>query len=158
MITNLDAGTLLQGALGQSLAKQDGPLQFHDEVPRPLPLHRLRRAIPRHHDLAAGRQLDVVDMVHPEFEDAFDVYSTNKVEARTLIHPSYVERLIAIENALATSKLRAMFCDGTITVMLWLQNMFESGRLDARKDREKVEQTIRQFRSLADLAIDLNRR
>jgi hypothetical protein len=97
-------------------------------------------------------------MVHPEFEDAFDVYSTNQAAARTLIHPSCVERLIAIENALAASKLRAMFCDGTITVMLWLQNMFESGRLDARKDREKVEQTIRQFRSLADLAIDQNRR
>lgn len=107
---------------------------------------------------AAGKQLDLVDMVHPEFADAFDIYATDQVEARALIHPSYVERLIAIEQAFAGSKLRALFCDGTITVMLSASNMFESGNLDPARDREKVAQTIRQFRSLAELAIELNRR
>ena len=46
-----------------------------------------------------GAQLDYVDMVHPQFEDAFDVYSTDQVEARYIVHPLYIERLIAIETA-----------------------------------------------------------
>ena len=107
---------------------------------------------------AAGKQLDAVDMVHPEFEDAFDVYSTDQVEARAIVHPSYVERLIAIENAFRGARLQALFADGTITLMLSAKNMFESGSLDASKDRAKLEETLRQFRSLAELAIELNRR
>lgn len=106
---------------------------------------------------AAGKQLDAVDMVHPAFEDAFDVYSTDQVEARTLIHPIYIERLIEIESAFRGKKLRALFFDGTVTVMLSSGNMFESGTLNANKDREKLETTIEQFRSLANLAVALNR-
>ncbi|MCB2067723.1 MAG: DUF3137 domain-containing protein [Erythrobacter sp.] len=106
---------------------------------------------------AAGKNLAAVDMVHPVFEDSFDVYATDQVEARMLIHPSYVERLIAIEEAFRGGDLRALFCEGSISVMLTAKDMFESGGLDPAKDREKVAETIRQFRSLAELAIELNR-
>lgn len=106
---------------------------------------------------AAGKTLNAVDMVHPEFEDAFDVYSTDQVEARMLIHPRYIERLIEIERAFQGKKVRAIFCDDVVTIMLSSKNLFESGTLDAGKDREKVAQTIEQFRSLANLAITLNR-
>lgn len=106
---------------------------------------------------AAGKTLSAVDMVHPEFEDAFDVYATDQIEARALIHPIYIERLIEIERAFQGNKLRAIFCENMVTVMLSSKNLFESGTLDAAKDREKVAQTVEQFRSLANLAIALNR-
>lgn len=105
---------------------------------------------------AAGKNLAAVDMVHPEFEDAFEVYSTDKVEAHRLVHPRYVERLIEIESAFKGKGLRALFCEGNVTVILRSNNMFESGTLNASKDREKLETTIEQFRSLANLAITLN--
>lgn len=105
---------------------------------------------------AAGKALAAIDMVHPEFEDAFEVYSTDKVEAHRLVHPRYVERLIEIERAFKGKGLSALFCEGDVTVMLRSNNMFESGTLNASKDREKLDTTVGQFRSLANLAIALN--
>lgn len=105
---------------------------------------------------AAGKDLAAVDMVHPEFDDAFEIYSTDKVEAHRLVHPRYVERLIEVERAFKGKRLSALFCDGKVTVILRSHNMFESGTLNASKDREKLETTVEQFRSLANLAIALN--
>ena len=104
----------------------------------------------------AGKELDAVDMVHPEFEDAFDIYSDDQVEARYLVHPAWVERMLDVERAFSGKKLRALFCEGELAVVVEAKNMFESGSMDASKDRERLEQTIGQFRALADLATTLN--
>lgn len=103
-----------------------------------------------------GRTLAKVDMVHPEFEDEFTIYSTDQVEARYLVHPTYVERLIALEQAFAGKKVRTLFHAGELTVVLETKNMFESGGMDAARDREMVETCISQFMSMAELADSLN--
>lgn len=97
-----------------------------------------------------------VDMVHPGFEDEFTIYATDQVEARYLVHPTYVERMIALEQAFAGQKIRTLFKDGEITVVLEAANMFESGQLDATRDREMVDACIGQFMAMADLAGSLN--
>ncbi|MFZ1742811.1 MAG: DUF3137 domain-containing protein [Pontixanthobacter sp.] len=105
----------------------------------------------------AGRHMAAVDIVHPDFEDAFDVYSDDQVEARYLVHPTYVERMIEIEKAFDGAKLRALFCDGEITLIVESKkNLFESGGMDASKDREKLTATIGQFQSMTNLAESLN--
>ncbi|MCL6251323.1 DUF3137 domain-containing protein [Altererythrobacter sp. KTW20L] len=104
----------------------------------------------------AGLDLAKVDMVHPGFEDEFTIYSTDQVEARYLVHPTYVERLIALERAFSGKKIRTLFHDREVTVLLETSNMFESGSLDARRDREMVETCVAQFMSMADLAATLN--
>lgn len=103
-----------------------------------------------------GKRLDTVALVDPAFEDAFDVYSDDQVEARYLVHPAYCERLVAVEQAFAGKKLHALFCGGELSVVLEADNMFESGGMDARHDRAKLEKTISQFSSLARLAQVLN--
>lgn len=103
-----------------------------------------------------GVQLARVDMVHPQFEDEFTIYSSDGVEARYLVHPTYVEKLIALEGAFAGRKIRTLFAEGELTVVLETENMFESGNLDARRDRELVETCINQFMSMAELARALN--
>lgn len=105
---------------------------------------------------AGGVQLARVDMVNPIFEDEFTVYSNDQVEARYLVHPTYVEKLIALEGAFAGQKIRTLFAEGELTVVLEATNMFESGSMDARRDRELVEQCINQFMSMAELAGALN--
>lgn len=105
---------------------------------------------------AAGKTMDAVDIVHPEFEDAFDVYATDQVEARYLVHPAYVERMLEVEQAFQGKELRAIFCGGELTIVVEASNMFESGGMDASKDRDKVDLTISQFRALANLAQSLN--
>jgi hypothetical protein len=104
----------------------------------------------------ADLNLTKVDMVHPGFEDEFSIYTTDQVEARYLVHPTYVERLIALEQAFAGKKIRTLFHGGELTVVLETENMFESGGMDAARDRELVETCVGQFMSMAELAGTLN--
>lgn len=103
-----------------------------------------------------GIDLQKVDMVNPVFEDEFTIYSTDQVEARYLVHPTYVERLIALERAFAGQKIRTLFHEGEVTIVLEAKNMFESGHMDSGRDREMVETCVSQFMSMADLAAALN--
>lgn len=103
-----------------------------------------------------GHQLDHVDLVHPGFEDAFDVFSDDQVEARYLVHPVYVERLIALEEAFAGQNIRALFQAGQMIVAVENDNMFESGSIDARDDEARIAQTVAQFQKMAELAEALN--
>lgn len=105
-----------------------------------------------------GRKLERVKMVDPRFEDDFTIWSTDQVEARYLVHPAYVERLIAIEEQFRGRKIRALFHEGNLVIALESRNQFESGSLDADNDRAFLAQTIAQFAALANLAIALNER
>ncbi len=103
-----------------------------------------------------GHQLDCADMVHPEFEDLFSVWSDDQVEARYLVHPRYIERLVDIERAFGGQDIRALFKGGQLAICIESGDMFESGSLDASQDRALVQKTCDQFMSLVDLATALN--
>ena len=106
----------------------------------------------------AGLQLDRAAMVDPRFEGEFSVWTTDQTEARYLVHPEYVERLQAVEQAFAGQNIRALFKGGELLLALESGDLFESGSLDANRDRALLEQTIAQFTTLADLAARLNER
>jgi hypothetical protein len=105
-----------------------------------------------------GTKLERVKMVDPRFEDDFTIWSTDQVEARYLVHPAYVERLIAIEQGFSGQKIRALFHGGELVVVLEARDQFESGSLDADNDRQRIAKTIEQFAALANLATALNER
>lgn len=101
-------------------------------------------------------ELAKVDLVHPGFEDAFDVYSNDQVEARYLVHPVYIERLVALEQAFSGKNIRTLFTGGSLVVALENEDMFESGSIDPDEDRAKLAETIEQFARMTDLAEALN--
>ncbi len=103
-----------------------------------------------------GHQLDYVDMVHPDFDEDFCVFSDDQVEARYIVHPEYVERLMAVQRAFAGEDIRTLFTGGELVIVVETENMFESGSIDASEDRSRIERTVEQFASLADLAQSLN--
>ena len=103
-----------------------------------------------------GQQLDLVDMVHPDFDDTFEVWSSDQVEARYLVHPLYVERLLAIEAAFSGKAIRSLFTGGDIVIAVDSGNLFESGTMDADRDRAMVERCAAQFGSLGRLAQVVN--
>lgn len=103
-----------------------------------------------------GVQLDRIDMVDPRFEDEFTVWSNDPVESRYLVHPAYVERLMAVEQAFAGEKIRCLFSGGQLIVALESGNLFESGSLDSSNDRNLLARTIDQFGTLVELAAELN--
>lgn len=105
-----------------------------------------------------GRRLDYVDLVHPQFEDEFAVFSDDQVEARYLIHPEYVERLIEIRQAFVGKDVRAVFSGGDLVIVVETEDMFESGSIDAADDRSRIVRTVEQFTSLANLAHSLDER
>ena len=104
----------------------------------------------------AGHRLDCADMVHPEFEDLFSVWSDDQVEARYLVHPRYIERLIDTERAFGGQNVRTLFKGGELAIVIESGNMFESGSLNASEDRARVTQCVDQFITLVKLAEALN--
>jgi len=103
-----------------------------------------------------GHRLDRVDQVHPSFSDIFALYSDDQVEARVLVHPSYVEHLLRLEDAFEAQELRALFSRGEVILALESANLFESGGMDASADRANAERAARQFGALAELALAIN--
>jgi Protein of unknown function (DUF3137) len=105
-----------------------------------------------------GQKLERIKMVDPQFEDAFDVYGTDQVEGRYLVHPAYCERLIDLEKEFDGEKLAALFHGGDLIVALRTGNMFESATLNPAEDRELLGKTIGQFASIVRLVKLLNER
>jgi hypothetical protein len=103
-------------------------------------------------------EMERIDMVDPRFEQRFTVWSNDQVESRYLIHPEYVERLLAVEAAFSGDDIRALFHDGDLLITLKTGDLFESGSLDSGNDRALLEHTIAQFTSLEELATKLNER
>ncbi|MEL7444828.1 MAG: DUF3137 domain-containing protein [Pseudomonadota bacterium] len=103
-----------------------------------------------------GHELGYVDQVHPAFEDMFDIYSDDQVEARVIAHPSYVEHLMAVEQAFNGDAVRALFQKGAVLIVVESGNLFESGAISSVGDRARTETAARQFSSLAQLAMAIN--
>ena len=76
-----------------------------------------------------GRKLERVRLVASEFEKAFEVWGTDQVEARYLLHPVMMERLIALETALHGKRIRCAFENGDLLVAVEGGNLFEPGDL-----------------------------
>lgn len=105
-----------------------------------------------------GQKLERIKMVDPRFEDAFDVYGSDQVEGRYLVHPAYCERLVELETSFAGEKLSALFHGGDLLVTISTEDMFESATLDPADDRKRLGQTIEQFASIDKLIRTLNER
>lgn len=103
-----------------------------------------------------GHRLQYVDQVHPAFEDVFEVFSTDQIEARVLIHPSYIEHLIALEKSFHGKSIRALFVDQHLVLAVESDNMFESGSMKAEDDHAHAQATADQFASLARLMLAIN--
>lgn len=74
-------------------------------------------------------ELQKVALVSRELEEAFTVYSTDQVEARALLTPDRMERLIALERHFSGAKLRGVFEDGHMTIALEADDKFEAGSI-----------------------------
>lgn len=61
------------------------------------------------------------------FEKLFEVYSNDQVEARYLVHPVFMERLMALEDAMRGKNLRCAFQSGDLLLAVEAENQFEIG-------------------------------
>ncbi|QYI99786.1 DUF3137 domain-containing protein [Thalassovita mediterranea] len=93
-----------------------------------------------------------VQLVSKELEDAFTVYSTDQVEARTLLTPDRMERLIALERHFKGSKLRGVFEEGHLTIALEAKDQFEAGSIfKPLMDPARYVETLTEIGLICDL-------
>jgi hypothetical protein len=78
---------------------------------------------------AGGRKLERVRLVASEFEKAFEVWGTDQVEGRYLLHPVMMERLIELERGLKGKRIRCAFEGGDLLVAVEGGNLFEPGSM-----------------------------
>lgn len=70
--------------------------------------------------------LERVVLEDPEFEDQFEVYASDQVEARFLLSPDFMERLSALASDMGDGRLQAAFYDDKLFVMVPnARNLFE---------------------------------
>jgi hypothetical protein len=67
-------------------------------------------------------------------ERAFEVYANDQVEARYLIHPVFMERLLALETQFRGKHLRCAFEGGELLIAVEGGDKFELGSMFARLD------------------------
>lgn len=62
--------------------------------------------------------LDRANLVSPEFEDIYDVYTNDQVEARYLVHPVMIEKFTALSKEYEGGKLSAAYYQGKLLLLL----------------------------------------
>ncbi|MBV9901694.1 MAG: DUF3137 domain-containing protein, partial [Alphaproteobacteria bacterium] len=92
-----------------------------------------------------------------EFERAFEVYSTDQVEARFLVHPAFMQKLLTMELAFQGSRLRGMFCDGELLLAVEGLDRFKFGdafqRFDDIAKCQDAASDLRQVLSVVDFVL-----
>lgn len=63
-------------------------------------------------------KLKHANMVDPAFEDRFDVYTNDQVEARYLVHPLVIENLVTLSNEYEGQKITAAFFDQSFLILI----------------------------------------
>lgn len=76
-----------------------------------------------------GLGLKRVRLEDPVFEKAFEVWGNDQVEARFILHPVLMQRLLDLETRLKGKRLRCAFEDGELLVAVEGGNLFEPGDL-----------------------------
>ncbi len=88
--------------------------------------------------LGAGSDLKRVGLVDPAFEKTFEVFGSDQVEARYLLTPTFMERLLKLEQIFQGGKIRAAFARGELLIAIEGDDLFKPGsmfRPMAQKDR-----------------------
>lgn len=79
-------------------------------------------------------KLQRVGLVDSRLEKAFEVYSSDQAEARYLIHPVFMERLLELETQFRGKRLRCGFAGGDLLIAVEGGDRFEIGSMFSRLD------------------------
>ncbi|MEZ5648525.1 MAG: DUF3137 domain-containing protein [Alphaproteobacteria bacterium] len=92
----------------------------------------------------AGERVHIED---PKFEEYFEVYATDQIEARYILTPSFIERLISLSDHVQKRPLGIAFHEGFIYVTLNTGvDWFEPGSLwTSLMDLQRVERLVQQL-------------
>lgn len=103
-----------------------------------------------------GKGGDRVKLEDREFEDEFEVHSTDQVEARYLLTPTFMERMLIFSRLESVKQLQLAFKNGSIYMAIKRNgNAFEGGSFKLN-DPELIQKNIKDIAMIFDMVIELN--
>ena len=70
-----------------------------------------------------------VGLVDPVFEKIFEAYGTDQVEARYLLTPTFMQRLVDLEKSVDGKNIRFGFIGGQLLIAIETENRYEPGSM-----------------------------
>jgi len=70
-----------------------------------------------------------VGLVDPVFEKIFEAYGTDQVEARYLLTPTFMQRLVDLEHSVDGKNIRFGFIGGQLLIVIETRNRYEPGSM-----------------------------
>lgn len=70
-----------------------------------------------------------VGLVDPKFEKIFEAYSTDQVESRYLLTPTFMQKLVDLETSVSGKKIRFGFLEDKLHIAVEAPNQFEAGSM-----------------------------
>ncbi|MCC3860286.1 DUF3137 domain-containing protein [Pseudemcibacter aquimaris] len=99
---------------------------------------------------------DKVKLEDPNFEREFEVHSTDQVEARYLLTPMFMERVLQFNRLPSVKQLQMAFSKGKIYMAIKRKgNAFEGGSFNLN-DPKLIEQNIKDIAVIFDVVTELN--
>ena len=83
-----------------------------------------------------------VGLASPKFEKLFEAYGTDQVEARVILDPAFMQRMIDLETAVSGKNIRFAFCDNDLLIAVETPNQFEAGSMRQSLDNPGAVQKI----------------
>ena len=97
-----------------------------------------------------------VKLEDPEFEDKFEVYSTDQVEARYLLTPGFMERILNFSRSGTAANLQFAFQNGMMFMAMKNSKDHFEGDGHNLNDPKYIESTIKELAFLFEIVRDLN--
>ena len=99
-----------------------------------------------------GKKFSHVGLASPEFEKAFEAWSTDQVEAREILDPLVLERFQALDKLFDGAKLRAAFSNGKLFLALETGDKLNMGTMfKPLEGPVRVEKILKEFDLIFDL-------
>ena len=95
-------------------------------------------------------------MENPEFEKSFDTYSTDQVEARYLLSPSFMERLLELDRKFP-GRITVSFLNSSVIIAIPdSKNHFETSIWQSQLRNDSVRREFFTLATLFHIVHDLN--
>ncbi|PHS39960.1 MAG: hypothetical protein COA91_04835 [Robiginitomaculum sp.] len=93
-----------------------------------------------------------VGLVDPKFEKIFEAYGTDQVEARYLLTPTFMQKLVDLETSVSGKKIRFGFLKDKLHIAVEAPNQFEAGSMfKPLTGSERTEKILTEIGAVLDV-------
>ena len=96
--------------------------------------------------------MERVGLADPAFEKIFEAYSTDQVEARYLLTPAVIQKIVDLEHSVDGSQIRFAFIDSKLYIVVATEDMFEAGSMfQSLETPERTQKILDEIGIIYDL-------